>query len=131
MLSLHDWPVGLLLDHNTRLCFCHLSCLLVKRGSPDLCGPFGFNDMTGSIDSSGCICSMWRLICLAFFGAFAWGVTWETYGAQISEHTTKIMNAVKVHTLPDIRALASHLCNQTLLSVGDTGLVAKTTACSG
>lgn len=43
---------------------------------------------------------MWRLICLAFFGAFAWGMTWETYGAQISEHTTKIINAVKVHIPP-------------------------------
>ena len=56
--------------------------------------------MTGSIDSSECLRSMWRLICLAFFGAFAWGVTWGTYGAQISEHTTKIINAVKVHIPP-------------------------------
>ena len=39
---------------------------------------------------------MWRLICLAFFGVFAWGMTLEMYGPQISEHTTKITNAVKV-----------------------------------
>ncbi len=59
-----------------------------------------YEDMSGSIVFSGFLCSMWRLICLAFFGAFAWGMAWETYGARISEHTAKFISAVKVHMSP-------------------------------
>ena len=39
---------------------------------------------------------MSRLICLAFFGAFAWGVTWDMYGAQISGHAHRAIDAFKV-----------------------------------
>ncbi|CAK0770026.1 hypothetical protein CVIRNUC_003726 [Coccomyxa viridis] len=41
------------------------------------------------------IFSMWRLICLAFFGAFAWGVTWDMYGVQISSHVHKAIDALQ------------------------------------
>ena len=41
------------------------------------------------------VCSMWRLICLAFFGAFAWGVTWDMYGVQISSHVHKAIDALQ------------------------------------
>lgn len=43
-------------------------------------------------------CSMWRLVCLAFFGVFAWAVTWDMYGAQVSAHFHRAVDAVQACT---------------------------------
>ena len=42
-----------------------------------------------------CMCSMWRIICLGFFGVFAWGVTWDMYGTRIQEHYHRVVDAVQ------------------------------------
>ena len=60
---------------------------------------------------------MWRLICLAFFGAFAWGVTWDMYGAQISGHAHRAIDALKVRLLSQqhlrLNDRASPTCHET------------------
>lgn len=40
--------------------------------------------------------SMWRMVCIAFFGAFAWGAASEVYGAQIIAACKTATKAVQV-----------------------------------
>ena len=62
------------------------------------------------------LCSMWRLICLTFFGAFAWGVTWDVYGALISSRVRKAFDALQVKLPPQRRFQLTHrappACNE-------------------
>ena len=54
-----------------------------------------------------CVCmrSMWRIICLGFFGVFAWGMTWDMYGTRILEHYHRVVDAVQVRLICPFESL--------------------------
>lgn len=43
-----------------------------------------------------CACSFWRLVCLAFFGAFAAGAVYENYGKEITSFFQTATAMIKV-----------------------------------
>lgn len=56
--------------------------------------------------------SIWRLVCLAFFGAFAAGAIYEAYGLQITSFIQTAVPAVKVRLglLPFLSSYFLSLC---------------------
>ena len=61
---------------------------------------------------------MWRIICLGFFGVFAWGMTWDMYGTRILEHYHRIVDIVQAglnpssHSFLLLLSMPSGICQE-------------------
>ena len=72
----------------------------------------GFRYCRCFLTCSGCMRvprSMWRLVCIAFFGAFAWGAASEVYGPQIMSACQRALKAVTVRLVFCARSFQAFL----------------------